>query len=109
MRFTRCGLVLAFACGSIIAATAQAPVAGGTQPPPQPPSGQRGAQPPPGPGGRGGGRGRGAIQVMTLTSSAFADGAHMPAKYTQAGEEASPALSWTAAPEGVASFVLMMH
>jgi Raf kinase inhibitor-like YbhB/YbcL family protein len=111
MRLTRCSLalrrrtsvlrclVLIFACGAIVAATAQ---------PQPPPAGQRGAQPPP-PGGRGGGRGRGAIQVMTLTSPAFADGARMPAKYTQAGEEASPALTWSGAPEGVASFVLVMH
>ena len=57
----------------------------------------------------GGGRGRGPIPVMTLSSSAFADGAKIPAKYTQAGEEASPALTWSGAPEGVESFVLIVH
>jgi Raf kinase inhibitor-like YbhB/YbcL family protein len=109
MRLMRCALVLAFAYAGIVAATAQSP-SGGVQPPPQPPppAGQRAGQPP-APGGRGGGRGRGAIAVMTLTSTAFADGAKIPAKYTQAGEEASPALSWSGAPEGTASFVLMMH
>jgi len=74
---------------------------------------QRGAQPPGAPagqpGGRGGGRGRGAIQVMTLTSSAWPDGGQIPAKYTQVGEEASPPLAWTNVPENVASFVLIAH
>ena len=108
MRFTRCGLVLAFACSAAIAATAQSQAAGVQPPPPPPTAGQRGAQPP-APGGRGGGRGRVAIQVMTLTSTAFADGARIPAKYTQAGDESSPPLTWSGAPEGTASFVLLMH
>jgi Raf kinase inhibitor-like YbhB/YbcL family protein len=74
--------------------------------------GQRGAAPPAGPtqpGARGGGRGRGAIPVMTLTTSAWADGGQIPAKYTQAGEEASPPLSWGGAPEGAVSFALIVH
>lgn len=70
--------------------------------------GQRGTPSPP-PGGRGGGRGRGGIQVMTLTSSAFADGALIPPTYTQAGEQASPPLRWANVPEGVATFVLIAH
>ena len=62
------------------------------------------------PGGRGGGgRGRGAVQVMTLTSSAWPDGGQIPIKYTQAGEEASPPLAWSNVPESVASFVLIAH
>ena len=76
----------------------------------QPP--QPGAQPPPtaAPGGqRGGGRGRGAIPVMTLTTSAWTDGGHIPVKYTQAGEEVSPPLTWSHVPDGVGSFVLMAH
>ena len=107
MRLMRCGLVLAFACAGIVAATAQSP-AGGVQPP-HAASGRSTRRQPPAPGGRGGGRGRGAIQVMTLTSTAFADGAKIPAKYTQAGEEVSPPLAWSGAPEGTASFVVMMH
>jgi hypothetical protein len=74
-------------------------------------AGQRGAPPPAAPGAAqpGGGRGRGAIQVMTLTSSAWSDGGSIPAKYSQAGEEVSPPLSWSGAPEGVASFALIVH
>ena len=79
---------------------------------------QRGANPPaqpapPGPpaqaGPRGGGRGRGGVQVMTLTSAAWPDGGQIPAKYTQADADISPALSWTSVPEGTASFVLIVH
>jgi Raf kinase inhibitor-like YbhB/YbcL family protein len=77
---------------------------------------QRGAPPPPGapggqpPGGqRGGGRGRGAVQVMTLSTTAWPDGGQIPLKHTQAGEEVSPALTWSGAPEGVTSYVLVMH
>src|SRR6476646_3553229 len=62
------------------------------------------------PGQRGGGgRGRGAIQVMTLTSSAWPDGGQIPAKYTQAGDESSPPLAWSNAPEGVVTYVLVVH
>ena len=73
---------------------------------------QRGA-PPPGapagqpPGGRGGGRG--AIQTMTLTSTAWADGGQIPAKYSQAGEQVSPPLAWSNVPDGAASIVLLVH
>ena len=49
------------------------------------------------------------IITMTLTTTAFADGAEIPAKYTQAGNQTSPALSWTNAPAGTVSFVLHMH
>lgn len=68
------------------------------------------AQNPPGGGrgGRGGGRGRG-IQVMTLTSPAFEDGARIPAKYAQPGGDVSPPLAWSGVPDSTASFVLIAH
>jgi len=47
---------------------------------------------------------------MTLTSSAFADGAVIPDKYTQASPSpVSPALSWENVPAGTMSFALIMH
>ena len=45
---------------------------------------------------------------MTLTTTAFADGDPIPAKYTQAGEQVLPALTWTNVPPGTVSFVLHM-
>jgi len=79
----------------------------GGPPQAQPPAGQRG-QRGGGGGGRGGGRGRGGVQVMTLTAP-WAPGAAIPIKYTQAGDEISPALSWDDPPDGTASFVLIVH
>jgi len=64
--------------------------------------------PPAGRGGGGGGRGR-AVQIMTLTSSSFTDGGQIPVKFSQAGDELSPALAWTGAPDTTASFVLIVH
>ena len=74
---------------SAMAIAAQDPAAGGR-------GGQRGAAAPPPP-------------AMTLTTTAFADGAQIPVKYTQSGEQVSPALTWTNAPPNTASFVLHMH
>ncbi len=61
------------------------------------------------PAGRGGQRAGGGGPAMTLTTTAFSDGGQIPAKYTQAGEQVSPALTWTNAPSNTASFVLHMH
>jgi Raf kinase inhibitor-like YbhB/YbcL family protein len=71
------------------------------------------AQNPPGappaqPGRGGGGRGR-AVRVMTLTSPGFTDGAQLPVKYAQPGEEVSPPIAWSGAPDSTASFVLVIH
>lgn len=82
-------------------------------PPPPPPAGATGQPPaqrgtPPTNPGRGG-RGRGSVQVMTLSSSAWPDGGQIPPKYTQAGDEMSPPLAWSAPPEGVSSYVLVVH
>jgi len=71
--------------------------------PPAPP-----AQPAP-PGQRGGGRGRGPVQVMTLTSPAWPDGGRIPSKHTQEGDDVSPPLAWSGAPDGVVSYVLIVH
>ena len=76
-----------------------APVAG--LPNPLPPA------PAPQPGGGGGGQNRrGPIQVMSLTS-AWPDGGQIPAKYTQAGAQLSPPLSWANAPDDAVSFVVI--
>jgi len=44
-----------------------------------------------------------------LTSPAFADGAAIPDKYTCKGENLSPPLSITGAPEATASLALILH
>lgn len=63
------------------------------------------------PAGRGrGGRGRGsAFPNLTLVTTAWPDGGMIPLRYSQAGPEISPALQWSAAPAGTASFVLIFH
>lgn len=53
--------------------------------------------------------GRGGIQNMTLITTAWPDGGMIPLRYTQAGAELSPAIQWSAAPAGTASFVLIFH
>lgn len=54
-------------------------------------------------------QGRRVIAAMTVTSSSVADGATLPMKHTQLGDELSPALSWTGAPDSAVSFVVLMH
>jgi len=46
--------------------------------------------------------------TFTLTSTAGADGGTMLAEYTCDGASASPALSWSGAPEGTKEYALMM-
>jgi Raf kinase inhibitor-like YbhB/YbcL family protein len=58
-------------------------------------------------GGPGGPNRRGPIQVLSLTTTAWSDGATIPAKYTQAGAQVSPPLAWSNVPDGVQSFVLI--
>ncbi|MBZ5559311.1 MAG: YbhB/YbcL family Raf kinase inhibitor-like protein [Acidobacteriia bacterium] len=70
-----------------------------------------GAQAPAGAGQRGGGQRGGTPPppAMTLTTTAFPDGGIIPPRFTQAGEQTSPALVWTNTPPGTQSFVLHMH
>jgi Raf kinase inhibitor-like YbhB/YbcL family protein len=75
--------MVALAVGST---AAQAPAAGG---------GQRAGGPP--------------APQMTLTTTAFPEGGQIPARFTQAGEQTSPALTWTNTPPGTQSFILHMH
>lgn len=55
------------------------------------------------------GGGRRPIEVMTLATNAWPDGAAIPTRFTQAGDEVSPALTWSGAPEGVVSFAVLAH
>lgn len=90
----------------LLVAGSRVPEARVTAEHPQAAAPQRGAAPPQAPQGRG--RGRGGMQVMTLTAP-WSPGAEIPEKYTQAGGEVSPALSWSDPPEGTGSFVLVVH
>src|SRR5689334_14785251 len=47
--------------------------------------------------------------AMVLTTTAWQDGGVIPPKYTQAGEQVSPALTWTNVPANAASLVLHMY
>ena len=49
------------------------------------------------------------VSMMTMTISGFADGSDIPAKFTQAGNQTSPAISWSGAPAGTVTFLLHMH
>jgi len=45
--------------------------------------------------------------TIKLTSSAFKDGAMIPARYTCDGKDISPPLNWSEVPEGTQSFALI--
>ena len=49
------------------------------------------------------------VEPLTLSSTAFPDGGMIPTKHSQAGDEISPPFTWSAAPEGTMSFVLIAH
>lgn len=51
---------------------------------------------------------RPGLAMLTVTSTSFADGAEIPAKFAGA-QGISPQLSWSGAPEGTAAYVLIMH
>src|SRR3974377_1101017 len=44
---------------------------------------------------------------MRISSSAFADGAAIPARYTCDGEDVTPPLDWSSPPAATRSFVLL--
>jgi len=46
---------------------------------------------------------------MVVSSSSFASGQAIPEKYSAYGENISPALSWSGAPPGTKSFVLLLE
>jgi Raf kinase inhibitor-like YbhB/YbcL family protein len=46
--------------------------------------------------------------MMKLTSPAFEDGARIPARYTCDGDDISPPLRWTEAPEATQAFLLLV-
>jgi Raf kinase inhibitor-like YbhB/YbcL family protein len=46
--------------------------------------------------------------TLTLTSSAFDNGGAIPAKYTCAGDDISPPLSWSGVPDDTQSLVLII-
>ncbi len=45
---------------------------------------------------------------MALTTSAWADGAQIPVRHTQVGEQVSPEFKWTNVPAGTVTFVVNM-
>src|SRR5437016_5907054 len=59
-------------------------------------------------GAKGGKKGP-APPAMRLTSSAWPDGAEVPAKYSALGGSTSPALEWTNVPPGTQTFALLFH
>jgi Raf kinase inhibitor-like YbhB/YbcL family protein len=46
--------------------------------------------------------------ALTITSQAFGQGDRVPAKYTCEGDDVSPALGWSGAPEGTRAFALIV-
>jgi hypothetical protein len=46
--------------------------------------------------------------AFELTSEAFEDGGTIPVRYTCEGEDVSPPLAWSGAPEGTKSFALVV-
>jgi Raf kinase inhibitor-like YbhB/YbcL family protein len=47
--------------------------------------------------------------LFSMTTTAFADGTDIPPKYTQAGNQTSPAINWMNVPAGTVTFLLHMH
>ena len=60
-------------------------------------------------GGRGGGRGGPQMVPMMLESDAYADGAIVPGKYSNAGGSTMPGFKITNIPMGTVSFAVIFH
>lgn len=56
-----------------------------------------------------GAQARAPMRVLSLSSSAFGDGALMPGRHAQTGRDVSPPLTWRGAPDSTRSFVLVVH
>ena len=98
-RSARSAIVMTMVSTALAALAGQQPAAGAAPSAPQgggQGGGQRGAGPAAGP-------------AMTLTTTGWPDGGQIPAKYTQAGDQVSPALTWANAPAATVSFVVHMH
>ena len=110
MRTTRMtlALMLVFAGVALVPAQTPPPATKTVQTPPAQTPLPGAPVPTPTPGRGGGGRGRGGTVIMTLTAP-WAPGAEIPLKYTQAGGEVSPSLSWDNPPDTVVSFALIVH
>lgn len=52
-------------------------------------------------------KGEGSEKMLTVTSSAFGSGEKIPKKYTGEGENISPPLAWSGAPEGTKEFAII--
>lgn len=50
-----------------------------------------------------------APKPLLMSITAFADGTEIPPKYTQAGDQTSPAINWSSVPDGTVSFLLHVH
>ncbi len=48
-----------------------------------------------------------AAKTLTVSSAAFKEGATIPTRYTCSGEDISPALAWSGAPENTKAFALV--
>jgi len=66
-----------------------------------------GAQTQTAPGGSG--QGAPAPKPLGMAIAAFADGSEIPVKYTAAGNQTSPEITWTNTPAGTVAFLLHMH
>jgi len=50
-----------------------------------------------------------ALSSMKVTSSAFKEGERIPTRHTGEGEDVSPALAWTDAPDGAQGYAVICH